>query len=410
MDPKRRAFLKWQAGALIAGPALWTRLAIPGFGGALAGVSGCSDESASLLDGLRPSGAQANLILGGGKYQDRETGRIEHVFSIVDLDARRVELIPLDFLPHGIHQHARSPHLLAVFEKKGPHAALIDLESRQRVRPIETDPSRYFYGHGAYSVDGQHLFATETYLDGLKGILAIRDAQTHAFLGEFPSYGLEPHECKLIDGGQTLVVTNGGGSLGSGHPQSRPTVAYIDVATQQLLERVPLTNARINTGHSAIGSDGALVVASAPRKGLGPTETGGVSIRPRGGAMQTIEEPRDVTDKMQGEALSVAIHPESGIAAVTHPDGGMVTFWSTRDRRLLHSVELPHPRGVTLTSDHQSFVISYGETTSLLRLDAESFAADTRNAIPNTMISGSHLYNWSRELTEILAPRDMPAA
>lgn len=358
----------------------------------------------SLLSGERPE----NLILGGGRYRDLDTGRIAHVFSIVDLDTKSVSLIDLDFLPHGIHAHPEKPHLLAVFEKKGPNAALIDLENRRVVRKIETAPSRFFYGHGAYSVDGKLLFSTETYLDDLAGILAVRDADTHDFLGEFPSYGLEPHECKLIDRGRTLVVTNGGGSLDEDDAvDDAPNVAYIDVASRKLLERVRLTNTRINTGHSAVGRDGALVVVSAPRSGLENTEAGGVSIRPRNEAMQTIREPTAITSRMQGEALSVAIQEATGIAAVTHPDGGMVTFWSTSDRSLLHSIDLPHPRGVTLTRDEGFFIVSYGQETSLLRIGVDDLRARTESKIPNTYISGSHIYNWSRGLTEILAPRPM---
>ena len=366
------------------------------------------------------SSAPANLILGGGRYQDLDTGRVAHVFSIVDLDTQAVDLIDVDFLPHGIHLHPTEPHRLAVFEKKGPHAALVDLEARRVLRPLRTDTRRYFYGHGAYSADGKQLFATETVLDDLRGVLVVRDAESDAVLGTFPSYGLEPHEVKLIDGGRTLVVTNGGGQIGAGD-DAAPNVAYIDAASERLLERVPLTDTRINTGHAAVARDGALVVVSAPRSGLAATETGGVSIRPAGGGMQTLREPRAITARMQGEALSVAIaeadaqmgtevaSARDGIAAVTHPDGDLVTFWSTRTRALLHSIELARPRGVTLTADGEAFVISYGQEASLLRVSVQELRPLEGSVVPNTYISGSHLYNWSRGLTEILAPRSMSA-
>ena len=289
---------------------------------------------------------------------------------------------------------------MAVFEKKGPHAVEFDLQQRRVIRPIVTASSRHFYGHGVYSVDGSLLYCTESYLDGLRGIIAVRDAETHAYLGEFPSFGKEPHECKLIDHGRTMVVTNGGGS-GLDHA---PSVAYIDVASEKLIERVTMTEPRINTGHLAVGSEGSLVVISAPRRGLETTEPGGVSIRPQGASMLTLSEPREITARMQGEALSVAIQEQKGIAAVTHPDGGMVTFWSIADRRFLNVIDLAHPRGIVLTSDDQFFVLSYGSEASLMRVNVDDFGRVENSIVPNTYISGSHIYNWSRELTEILAP------
>ena len=387
MSMTRRALLKATAGG-VAGFA---------YGPVLTSLLGCTPST---------PGAPANLILGGGRYTDLDTNRIEHVLSIVDLDAKDVSLISLGFLAHGIHIHADEPNLLAIFEKKGPHAVEFDLAARRVTRSIETSKARAFYGHGAYSVDGEHLFATETVLESLDGIIAVRDARTHANLGEFPSYGKEPHECKLIDSGRTLVVTNGGGS-GS---EDAPCVTYIDVASQNLIERIAMTNTRINTGHSALGSDGALVVVSAPRRGLATTEPGAVSIRPRGAALETIANPVSVTGRMQGEALSVIVQEEAEIAAVTHPDGGMVTFWSTADRRLLKVIDLPHPRGVTLTHDDEFFVLSYGADASLMRVEVESLELIDDSLVPNTLISGSHIYNWSRGLTEILAPGRMQAA
>jgi hypothetical protein len=344
---------------------------------------------------------ESDIILGGGRYKNLDTGKVEHVLSIVDLRSKAVSLIELDFLAHGIHLHADQPYRLAIFEKKGPHAVELDLAERRVTRRITTSQDRSFYGHGVYSGDGKLLFCTETQLDDMSGVIAIRDAATLAYVGEFPSYGQEPHECRLIDDSRTMVVTNAGGD----HGGKAPCVAYIDVASQRLIERVELTNTDLNTGHSAVGADGGLVVVSAPRRGLETTDRGGVSIRPAGKKMESIRLPREVTSRMQGEALSVAIQEEEeGIAAVTHPDGGMVTFWSVAERRLLKVLDLPHPRGVTLTRDGEFFVLSFGLETNLLKITARDLNDIDEAIVPNTFISGSHLYNWSRALTEVLGP------
>ena len=163
-----------------------------------------------------------------------------------------------------------------------------------------------------------------------------------------------------------------------------------------------LTNDRLNTGHIGIAKDGSLVVASAPRDGLDKTELGGVSIRPNGEQMETITTPNETVRSMTGEALSVIIHNARNIAAVTHPDGNMVTFWSVSDRRLLKVIRLERPRGVTLTLDEKTFVISYGADTSIMLVDAESLSTKPDENIALTYLSGSHIYNWSKTITEIL--------
>ncbi|WP_159931197.1 DUF1513 domain-containing protein [Oceanicoccus sp. KOV_DT_Chl] len=205
-------------------------------------VAACAEDNPA----LRP--AVTNLILGGGQYKLTVDGDTKFVLSIVDITNKDRHLSTMGFLPHGIHRNPTDFNRLAIFEKKGPNACEYDLGTRQIVRAIPQVDNQYFYGHGAYSLDGKTLFSTETELDGFNGLIGVRSSSDLAYIGEFPSYGKEPHECKLIDGGKTLVVTNGGGDTQG----DAPSVAYIDINSQQLIEKVQLTRAELNTGHLAI--------------------------------------------------------------------------------------------------------------------------------------------------------------
>lgn len=349
----------------------------------------------------------SDVFLGGGMYREEGQTSTRFVVSVVDVDtagARRT-VTPSGFLPHGIHAHPQQRHRLALFEKKGPGACEYDLGTQRVIRPIPTTKNRYFYGHGAYSADGRMLLSTEADVDSLDGAIGIRDSGSLAYLGAFPSYGKAPHECRLIDGGRTLVVTNGGGELGG----DAPCVTYIDVASQRLLDRVLLTDARLNTGHLGIARDQSLVVVSAPRAGLGTAERGGVSIRHPGGDLETLSGPARLPGNLRGEALSVAIHDGTGIAAVTHPDSDRVTFWSLRERTMIKSLHVHKPRGVTLTHDLASFVISAGEQASLLRVPVATLVPDDQPMIALSYMTGSHIYNWSNDMSEILSPGPMAA-
>ncbi|TDU25736.1 hypothetical protein DFR24_4181 [Panacagrimonas perspica] len=348
-----------------------------------------------------------DVFLGGGQYREDAEAQTRFVMSVVDVDAAgaRRSITPSRFLPHGIHAHPQQLHRLALFEKKGPGACEYDLGTQQIIRPIPTTKNRYFYGHGAYSADGKVLMSTEADVDSLDGAIGIRDSTSLDYLGAFPSYGKAPHECRLIDDGRTLVVTNGGGELG-GDP---PSVTYIDVASQKLLDRVLLTDARLNTGHLGIARDRSLVVVSAPRAGLGTVERGGVSIRNPGGEMETLTEPAQLPRDLRGEALSVAIHDETGVAAVTHPDSNLVTFWSLRERVLIKTLSVHKPRGVTLTHDRNAFVISGGEQASLIKVPVATLVPDAQPMIALSYMTGSHIYNWSSGMSEILSPGPMAA-
>jgi hypothetical protein len=349
---------------------------------------------------LRNNSTVHNIILGGGSYLNLDNLERKHVISVIDLESRKRTLTDISFLPHGFHRNPQNINRLAIFEKRGPGACEYDLNERKVVRYIPGASGRYFYGHGAYSIDGSLLYSTETMLKTKDGVIALRDADTLKILGEFPSYGKEPHECKLIDGGQTMVVTNGGGNMQG----ETPNVAYIDMNSEKLLEKVELTNARLNTGHFSVSDTGSLVVVSAPREGLSNQHLGGVSIRPRGDYMESIASPLAVTQRMKGEALSVVIHPDAGLAAVTHPDSNMVTIWSLHDRKLVKVIELEKARGVELTSDMKSFVISYGFQASLIQIPLATLEPDNDSIIEDSLISGSHIYNWSREMNELFYP------
>ena len=93
---------------------------------------------------------------------------------------------------------------------------------------------------------------------------------------------------------------------------------------------------------------------------------------------------------MQGEALSVAIHPPTGIAAVTHPDANRLTFWSLRTQGFAGVLELDKPRGVALNADGSAFWVSQGlECRPDRGLSRNAFEVIPDRERKNTLITGS---------------------
>ena len=329
-------------------------------------------------------------VAGGTQYMDPNALEPRAFFDQVDLDTAEVRRITVGFLGHGFTQDPTNLSRAALFEKKGPGGCTVNLTTLEVTGPMRASPGCAFYGHGLFSTDGSKLYVVEAKLDSLAGRITVRDGHDLNVLGEVPTFGTAPHDCLLIDGGKTLVVTNGGGTLDSGDP---PSVTFIDLEGGKLVEKVTLTRSRINAGHVARASNGALVVVSAPRAGL-PEETtvGGVSLKPAGEALLSVEDPADVTNRLFGESLSVCIHEPSGIALVTTPRAALVTFWNIAERRLIKTFEVKSPRGVTLSRDGSSFVLACGLKAGLVLISTETLEPIESLPYGTALLSGSHAY------------------
>jgi hypothetical protein len=360
-------------------------------------LAACGAEPQPEASGAAPAKKRAlrGTALGAGRFVAPE--KTTYILAFVDLDApeTRMHYFETGFFGHGMLPRPLEPHKALLFEKKGPGACEVDLRAGEVLRPITTVPNREFYGHGVFSRDATLLYCTESDLDDhFRGVVNVRDAHSMDVLGEFPTYGLAPHDCLLSEDGSTLVITNAGGDVGG---EQAPCVAYVDVRTEQLIEKLEFDSGLISAGHLALTPRGDLVCISAPRDGLPNKiqQPGGVSLRPFGGAWRTMTEPAEVTRRMVGETLSVAVHPESRTVAATTPEADLVTFWHLDRGELLGKLDVPYPRGVALTLDGSEFVVSYDRTESkLLRLDARTLEVDTSWKRENIGIGGSHLLTY----------------
>jgi hypothetical protein len=333
------------------------------------------------------------LVVGAFQTLEPASGRTRYSLSLVDEEGRLARTLPLDFPFHGFAPDPTNVARVALFQKKGSGACEIDLVAGKVLRPIETTGDRLFYGHGVFSADGRVLYSTETVVKTQEGLIVVRDGRSLAVVGELPSHGKNPHDCLLLDDGKTLAITNGGGTLDDS--ASPPNVAFVDIASTKLLERVTFPDARINAGHLAVTRARDLVVVSAPRKGLPDTEHGGVTIRPRGAAARTMTEPAATIAKLVGETLSVAVHEQSGVAATTTPDGNVLVFWNLAQGTQVRAVDLQAPRGVAVTRDGAHFAVSHGLRGELAFFSTQTLEREPALEVPGAQMSGSHIYVWA---------------
>jgi len=331
------------------------------------------------------------LILGPGRARQPD-GSASHHTSIIDLDAvgdaeYGLYQLPLEFYDHRIVPDPVNPERAAVFQKKGPGACEADTKSLEGLRPIQTASRCLLTRRGA-------LYATETILDGQStGLIAVCDARTHTNLGQFPTYGASPHDCRLIDGGKTRCITNGGGPLEG----ARPCVTYVDVESEELIKKLEFASPRIDAGHLAVSVRGDLTVVSAQRDGLDPyTAAGGVSLRsPANGCFLILQQPQAVVSSLLGDTLSVGIDEKNGVVAATTPMANARTFWDMASTELLGYYRANNPRGVTLTADGRFFVFSYESPPHISLISTNKLekvaVLDVQRA---GMMNGSHIINY----------------
>ena len=372
----RRQFLKATA---YAGGALGASLFWPG----------CAPQPA----GPTAGSVRLGTMIGPGRLQVPGADAMRHYLAILDLDLARpgADLIELDFFAHGVTPAPHAPERAVLFEKKGRGCCEVDLRSREMLRKIETVEGREFYGHGAYSPDGSLLYCTESEVGNrFRGVVAVRDGGSFELLGEFPTYGNAPHDCHFVDGGRILVITNGGDAVDGA---SASSVTFVEVASEKLVEKVELDNPKLNAGHVATTADAGLAVASAPRDGLQheARPLGGLSLRTEPGSLRARVEPEDITGRMLGETLSVAIHEPTQTVAATNPDGDLVSFWDLETGELRRSLDLPRVRGVALTLEGSEFVLCYDTAPRIVRVDAASLKTVEGSERPDAYATGSHI-------------------
>lgn len=324
-------------------------------------------------------------------------GSVRHLLSRIDLDAAtlRADPFPIPFYGHGLAIDPRDPGRALVFEKKGPGCCLVDLRAGRMIREIPAQPGRQFYGHGVFNKDGAYIFCTETFTeDGtMRGVIAVRDSNTLRWKGDLPSFGHAPHDVVLSPDLRHLVVTNGGGTRESGHV---PNLAWIDLRTHKVHQRLAFDRDDINAGHVAVAEDGAVAVVSAPRDGLDAKAVGvrgafsfwRAGVRPE--ALRSARGP--VAEAMRDETLSVAIDDRRGRIVATNPKGNQLSWWRLADGTNLGSTtRYVEPRGVAYSLDGSALLVSCGEGSELRLLSPETFEELPDGVLAESFTSGAHL-------------------
>lgn len=338
-----------------------------------------------------------DILLSGGSFNKDKA--IQNALVVINLTQKEKRVITTPFLPHGIQVNPNNIYSIICFEKNGVNACEINLQTQSVTRIFQTEQNQLFSGHASFSADGKTIYCIEVNNENQQGIISIRRTDTFETIKQLPTLGLSPHDCQLTTD-NILTVSNSGKSASGFH---QPSLVSIDLNTEKLVERIKLDIDDLNCGHFKFTADSDLVIASAPITSHSVandnTLSGGVSIRKQNDSVTTMTEPDVIIARMTGEALNIEVDQQQSIAAITHPAANLLSFWSIKDKRLISTLDIENPRGLSQALDGKDFIVSYGKKPAMTSISISDLSPRRNAKMEATLASGEHIINWSKSVT-----------
>ncbi len=320
--------------------------------------------SALILFAPRPGSANRiseTMFLTTAKSGSRYSG------TVVDRNAGEQWSLDLPGRGHGGAIRPGHAHCVIFARRPGTFAIVADRTDGRLLHTLSSPAGRHFYGHGCFSADGRHLYTTENDFDGECGVIGLWDASDgYRRIAEFESFGIGPHDIRMMPDGKTLVVANGGilthpdtGRHKLNIPDMEPSLVFLDRRDGRRLQTcvLPREMRKLSIRHLAVGRDGTVFAAmqyEGPSEDHPPLIVKVYRDRPT-----LMSAPPGVQKDMKNYCGSIALDISGRIAAATCPRGNMVTFW-TADGEFSHTVEIRDGCGIAAGSSTGEFLLSGG--------------------------------------------------
>ncbi|MEZ5843166.1 MAG: DUF1513 domain-containing protein [Hyphomicrobiaceae bacterium] len=308
------------------------------------------------------------------RYAAARSGRDgRYSAAILDSAGRGINSVVLPGRGHDATFCPRTRRCVVFARRPGNFAVAFSVDRNEAPIAFTTPTDRHFYGHGVFSGDGRLLYATENDFDAARGVIGVYDA-TAAFrrLGEFPSYGIGPHDMALMQGGAVLVVANGGlrehPDIGGGRRVLNPdavetSLVYIDPRSGDLVERHDLPGtSQLSLRHLDVGA-GDTIVLGAQAQGGGGRAMPMLFRHRRQGRLETIALPDTLNAGLVGYVSSVAVSRDGRSACVTSSKGGVALILEVATGRVRATRRVRDVSGVAAAGGRaaDAFVLTTGE-------------------------------------------------
>lgn len=326
-----------------------------------------STSAASLagLAGLVPHAALAN---GKDMFAAAWIDKNGAGFSILDGDGKELSSTALPERGHDVAADPIGRFVVAFARRPGNFAVAVDRKASLQPIAFTTPNDRHFFGHGVFSPDGRLLYATENDFENSAGMIGIYNATDgFARIGEFPSYGIDPHELLLMPDGKTLCIANGGIET---HPDfgraklnlaaMEPSIVFVDTTNGELLEKhkPPSELSRLSTRHMDIDAQGNVWVGC-QYEGAETDHPPLILRVTKGDGYKQIMLPEKDQFALSNYIGSVAANRNENQIAVSSPHGNCVLLIDADTGNLVSRIDQTDVCGVA--AHGQGFVLSSGE-------------------------------------------------
>jgi hypothetical protein len=322
--------------------------------------------AALLASGLRPARADA-----GPRYISAAatlTGRQ----AMVALSDGGEILYDLDLLDrgHGLAARPGGSEAVCFGRRPGTFALVFDLATGDEIATLAPPAAdRHFSGHGVFSFDGRYLLLTENDMTARRGIIAVYDAAAaYARVREFWTGGVGPHDLRLMQDGETLVVANGG--FDARHDQMteaeaadiRSDLAYLDWRSGDVREQVRLDPiwSRMTIRHLAITADGRVAAALQDSAEVPDLDAPLGFLHKPGEEIAWMETPQGGWGRFRGYCGSAAVDLSGRLVAMSSPRGNCVGLWDAADGAFADIAAVHDGCGISATGAADRLLVSSG--------------------------------------------------
>jgi uncharacterized protein len=301
---------------------------------------------------------------------------------------------------HGLAVRPGSSEAICFARRPGSFALVLDTLAGEVVTEIPAAPSRHFSGHGLYVQGGALLLTTENDEVRHEGVIGIYDARAnYRRIGEFPTFGIGPHDIALLPDGKTLVVANGG--IDKRHDDTggrelediRSDLAYLDWQSQRLVERVVLEPqyTRLSIRHLALTEAGDVAAALQDSADVPDLDFPLGFLHRGGGAPRWLEAPEGGWARLRGYCGAAAADRGAGVIAMSSPRGNCVGLWD-ESGVALEALAIHDGCGLSATATTSEILISNGS--------GELFSA-TRDAREPTLRGANGEFRFDNHMIRI---------
>ena len=327
--------------------------------------------------------------------EDCDASHNEHDFGVVGIDADR-QIVWQTTMPERVHDIVVQPisdrqkffaknnqarDVVVMGRRPSERFWVLDTATGQVKFAIKASTHRHFYGHACYSLDGKLLYVTENDTVSLDGKIGIYDACDHyQKIAEYDSHGIGPHELIMHPDGETLVIANGGIKTEQASREElnldsmRPSLAYLNRHTGDLLEQIMPEHNQMSVRHLAMHDDGTVMIGI-QFQGEKHINVPLVLTHKRGEPdFKPLIMPNNQWQRFHQYIASVAVDSERNLLCVTTPIGGCAAIYDLNTRTLIDDISLPDCAGAAVLANQNADKAGYNNTNANANVKAKANA------------------------------------